>query len=166
MPSGLVFPRHPHLTFPWTPLPSLWLELGKLKYKTKGKAVWPHHSGRLLSCSLHIPCLTRPHFTHMTTQSSSLQAWLAPVTDKPPDVNSPDRGKRPSPLSSEGFCHILSPVCCAQWGVTPGPLCKIPVSSKLLMSLSLSPGFLFGPKAGQLQDLWACGVQYKRSEVK
>ena len=30
------------------------------------------------------PCLARPHFTHMTTQSSSLQAWLAPVTDEPP----------------------------------------------------------------------------------
>lgn len=51
-------------------------------------------------------------------------------------------------------------------GFTPTPLlwaCKISLSNKPLMSLSLSLGFLV--EAGQLQSLQVCGVMPKSCEA-
>ena len=77
-----------------------------------------------------------------------------------------------SPLSRKGCCHCLParpparPLArslARSSGVLLQDLllqtCKSPLSNKLLMSLSLSPGSFFGLEAGQLQGLLACEVQ-------
>ena len=77
-----------------------------------------------------------------------------------PDVNSPYKWQPTSPLSSDGCC-------CVPFAVYSEVLlqdlllqmCKLPLSNKPKMSLSLFPSSFFGLEAGQLQGLQACGVQ-------
>ena len=85
----------------------------------------------------------------------------------PPDVNSPYRGKHPSPLSSEGFCHILSTICCTHWGVTPG-LCvrsPCPVNSACLCHCLQAFCWSQGWATTRLVGLGGA-IQQKWSEVK
>ena len=79
----------------------------------------------------------------------------------PPDINSPCRWKPPLPWVLKTAAMSCLPSA-AHGGVSlPDPLCKIPLSNRSLMSLSLSLGSFFSLEAGQLQGLQTCRVQSK-----
>ena len=64
-----------------------------------------------------------------------------------PDIDCPYKLQPPSPPSGEDCCHVLPAVCHTRWGCrsrNPLQMCKIPLSNKPLMSLSLSSGSFFG----------------------
>ena len=150
--------------------------------KVLSRKVRPHKMGVLLlsvhalpdPCLLHLYPVYIPDFPKDLPQAPASDCsyqkglWgacpslVSLVTNEPTWLQFPQnwppslllRERMLCPCSAHCLLHKIG-CCCRALLQT----CKLPLSTKPLMSLMLTPDPFFGLKAGQMQALEACGVQ-------